>query len=165
MSPWPLVVMALALASRKRSRGRGRGGTVKLLPGVVRGPRDVQQKLYRLANRTGINFTVTSWVRTYRAQAAAMLAKVDRGDDLLELYRDKEQVRALLRSPHTIDEWARVLEAWDEDGRGISRHLGGRGTDLRTRNLTDAQVRALMREARAMGGNPVLEPDHLHIGW
>ena len=130
-----------------------------------RGPAVVMRYLIRLSQRSGVPIVITSWTRTPEAQAAAMLAKLERGENLYDLYRNDAAIRALMNADRNLATWASIIDAWTEAGRPLSRHLDGYGTDIRTRNLRPDQIARLMTTARAMGGNPVLESDHLHVGW
>jgi len=164
MSPliFPLALGVLLMASRRKP---AKLATLVILPGVIRGRPSIFVKLRKLAQRSGVPVVVTSWVRTPVRQARAMLAKVERGENLLALYRDDEQVEELLDAPRDEDAWADIIEKHAAEGHGLSRHLAGYGTDIRTRNLSTAQVNRLIKTAKAMGANAVLESDHLHIGW
>jgi len=130
-----------------------------------RGPDVVRAYLVRLSRKARVPIVITSWTRTPERQAAAMLAKVDRGEDLFALYRNDAAIAALMNADRNVDTWAGIIDAWTDAGQPLSRHLDGYGTDIRTRDLGPGQVARLIRVARAMGGNPVLESDHLHIGW
>ena len=130
-----------------------------------RGPKRVAGYLATLSRRAGVPIEITSWPRSPEAQAAAMLAKVERGEDLMALYQNKAAIRALLNTPQTVSAWAQVIDAWTQAGQPLSRHLDGYGTDIRTRNLSALQIGRLIDVSRAMGGRPTLESDHLHIGW
>jgi len=130
-----------------------------------RGPAVVMRYLVRLSQRARVPIVITSWTRTPQAQAAAMLAKLERGENLYDLYRNDAAIRALMNADRNLASWASIIDAWTQSGRPLSRHLDGYGTDIRTRNLRPDQIARLMTTARAMGANPVLESDHLHIGW
>ena len=94
-----------------------------------------------------------------------MLAKVDRGENLADLYQNKAAIRALMDAPQNVASWADIIDAWTRSGQPLSRHLDGYGTDIRTRNLRPDQIARLIAAAATMGGRPTLESDHLHIGW
>jgi hypothetical protein len=166
VNPVLLAILGGAAVLALRKRGRPVPtfrGSVAVLPSVVAGDNRILQRIGELSQRARVPLVVTSWVRTPEAQARAMQDKVRRGEDLVALYQDKEQVRALLSLPY--DQWAAAIREWAEDGRPLSRHLLGRGVDLRTRDLTRDQVARLVKVGRNMGANMVLESDHLHTGW
>jgi len=154
-------VAALVLAKRKP---RNSGGRVSFVTSS-RGPRVVGRYLVKLSARAGVPIEITSWTRTPEAQARAMLAKVDRGENLADLYQNKAAIRALMDAPRNVASWADIIDAWTQSGQPLSRHLDGYGTDIRTRNLRPDQIARLIAAAATMGGRPTLESDHLHIGW
>jgi len=154
-------VAALVLAKRRPKSNQGRVSFVT----ASRGPRVVGRYLVRLSARAGVPIEVTSWTRTPEAQARAMLAKVDRGENLADLYQNKAAIRALMDAPRNVASWADIIDAWTRSGQPLSRHLDGYGTDIRTRNLRPDQIARLIAAAATMGARPTLESDHLHIGW
>jgi hypothetical protein len=165
------AVAAVALAMRGR-RGR-RGGSVgqtdgqgwtavrdlALEPAAVA----VLDRIGAAAAAEGIPVTVTSGRRDPVRQAAAMLAKVARGEDLRSLYRDKGQIDRLLSLPRDVAAWAAEIARSATAGRPLSSHLSGRAFDLRTRDLSDRQVARLVEIAAAAGRRAILEPDHIHV--
>lgn len=116
------------------------------------------------AGAEGIPVTATSGRRDSVRQAAAMIAKVQRGEDLRALYRDKSQIEELLSGPRTVDVWADTIRRYADAGRPLSSHLSGRAVDLRIRDLTPGQIDRLRALALAGGARrAILEPDHLHL--
>lgn len=112
----------------------------------------------------GIPVTATSGRRDPRRQAAAMLAKVERGEDLNKLYRDDEQINELLQGARTVDRWAAVINGYTNKGRPISNHLSGKAVDIRTRDWTKLQLEQAAALAVAMKAKrAIIESDHLHI--
>lgn len=135
-------------------------GIEELTPGTL-----AWLRLYaQAAAGKGIPVTATSGRRSSRRQAAAMLAKVERGEDLHALYRDDEQISELLQGARTVDRWAAIIDGYTARGRGISNHLSGKAVDIRTRDwsktqLQEAAALALVMKAR----RAIIESDHLHI--
>jgi hypothetical protein len=113
-----------------------------------------------LATAEGIPVTWTSGRRSARAQAAAMIAKLDRGEDLRALYRSAgATLDKLLAAPRTVDAWAPILEA-----APISAHQRGDAGDVRRWDLSAAQLRRLGELAIQAGWRrALLESDHLHL--
>jgi hypothetical protein len=112
----------------------------------------------------GIPVTATSGRRSARRQAAAMLAKVERGEDLHALYRDDEQIDELLQGARTVDRWAAIIDGYTERGRGISNHLSGKAVDIRIRDWSKTQLQEAAALAVAMRAKrAIIESDHLHI--
>jgi hypothetical protein len=112
----------------------------------------------------GIPVTATSGRRSARRQAAAMLAKVERGEDLYALYRDDEQISELLQGARTVDRWAAIIDGYTTRGRGISNHLSGKAVDIRTRDWSRTQLQEAAALAVAMKAKrAIIESDHLHI--
>jgi len=155
-----VAVVVFARAAKKNQRARH-----VIIEARATGPDWVKRKLVELARRSKTSLVITSWLRTPRDQARAMLAKVNRGEDLYDLYRDDVQIEALYNTPQTVDDWADTLRAFRDRGRPISRHMSGRGTDIRTRGMPTSTLARVMNVAAAMGANVVLESDHLHLGW
>jgi hypothetical protein len=164
---WLLAAMALLMVSsakprRRRKRSR-KSGQVLYLDHVDPSDldRDMLAVLQSMADAVG-TITVTSGLRSYDAQADAMAAKMARGEDLHDVYRNDAQIDALLLTPP--GEWAAVLAEWSNAGQPISRHLGGRGADVRTRDRSDKDLDRMTRAAERAGANWLVESDHLHIG-
>jgi len=119
------------------------------------------QELARLAAAEGLPLLFTSGRRTPLDQAAAMIDKVRRGEDLRNLYRSAgATLDRLFAAPRTAAAWASILAA----APPISRHLTGDALDIRTAGLTDAQVYRLGELAIAAGfARALRESDHLHV--
>lgn len=111
----------------------------------------------------GIPVTVTSGRRDPARQAAAMLAKLAKGEDLRALYRDKAQIDRLLSLPRDPSAWAMEIARSAAAGRPLSSHLSGRAFDLRIRDLSDQAVGRLLTIAQSAARRAILEPDHIHI--
>lgn len=122
-------------------------------------------RLYAIAAAAkGIPITATSGRRDPRRQAAAMIAKVERGEDLHALYRDDAQITELLSGPKTVERWTAIIEKYAANGKGISNHLSGRAVDIRSRDWTPTQLQEASALAAAMGARrAIIESDHLHI--
>ena len=107
---------------------------------------------------------VTSGYRTPEEQASAMLNKLrTKGPgELRSLYgkSGRPVVEALLAAPATVEAWAAIIR---EKGPRLSRHLWQGAFDLRTRDLTAAQLAKLRAAVTATGGRPLTEYDHLHV--
>lgn len=114
----------------------------------------------RAALPPGFPLTVTSSGRSPEDQASAMLTKVNRyGTGSLSIYADKALIARLLALPRDAAAWAALVRS---DGMRLSRHLWGGALDLRTRDLTSAQVSQLSAAVTATGGKALVEQDHLH---
>jgi hypothetical protein len=117
----------------------------------------------------GFPLVVNSYGRTPRAQAEAMLAKLQAAGggaagarELYDTYQDDAAIRDLLSLPHTVEAWAkRIAEKYPR----LSRHLWGGAVDFQTRTLSSSQRHALEAAVVASGGRPNLEstPPHLHV--
>jgi len=119
------------------------------------------QELARLAALEGLPLTFTSGRRSPLDQAAAMLAKLRRGEDLRALYRSSAAtIDRLFAAPQTAAAWAPIIAA----APPVSKHLSGDALDIRTAGLTDAQVYRLGELAIAAGfARALREGDHLHV--
>jgi D-alanyl-D-alanine dipeptidase len=168
-----LAVAALAALRRRRPGGGALAAGTAAVSAAYQALRpldlapDAAAKLAAIAasaGAEGISVTATSGRRDSVRQASAMLAKVDRGEDLRALYRDKGQIEELLRGPQTVDAWAATIRRYADAGRPLSSHLSGRAVDLRIRDLTPAQLDRLRALALAGGARrAIVEPDHLHV--
>lgn len=163
-----LVALGLAglvlVARRKGGAAAVSGWTTKSSAVVITS--DARTFLDALAGRLSFAIVVTSGQRTAAQQASAMLAKVAKGDtlqDLLDLYADDSQVRALWALGTDASAWASTIQAYADRGRPISDHLKAKAVDIRTRDLSSAQVQELQKAAQALGAETVLESDHLHL--
>jgi len=166
-----LAAVALAYGSRRRVRGTNLAniqsftalpnvGIEDLTPGTL----EWLRLWATSAIQAGIPVTITSGKRDARRQAKAMIAKVDRGEDLHALYRDDEQIADLLNGPRTVERWTETIERYAAMGRGVSNHLSGRAADVRSRDWTPEQLRAAAALATKMGAKrAIIESDHLHI--
>ena len=158
-----MAAAAVVLASG--AAGAESGGAVgEKVPGILDSltpaAREAANRLATFARAEGIPLLWTSGRRSPRAQAAAMLAKVDRGEDLRRLYRSAgATLDKLFAAPRDVDAWADILAAYP-----ISAHQRGDAGDIRRRGLTPAQLRRLGELAIEAGWRrALLESDHLHV--
>lgn len=124
-------------------------------------------KVLRAAVPASIPLYVTSGVRDVEDQARAMLGKYKAGgaEELHKVYAADAVVDQLLAAPKTVESWAAIIGKATEDGIRLSRHLGGGSIDLRTKNLTTAQVKEVEAAVARTGGKALYEgaPPHLHV--
>jgi hypothetical protein len=119
--------------------------------------------LKKLRGRVGFDFVVTSGVRSLSSQAEAMYRKLSLyGFGSLSIYPDA-LVAGMEGAKSSADVLA-ILRQRLAQGFSVSDHLRGAAVDIRTRTLTTAQIQALFDAAKALGGTPGWEEDHLHIG-
>lgn len=119
-------------------------------------------ELDRLAQAAGLPaLTWTSGRRTNLEQAAAMLGKVSRGENLFDLYKSAhETLDALFAAERTPAAWAAVLATRPP----LSRHMVGEAVDVRRWGLTSGELYRLGELAIAAGWRrALLESDHLHL--
>ncbi len=110
-----------------------------------------------------VPLTVTSAERDANSQAAAMLAKLNaKGEgELLTVYgQNSALIKQMLKLPRTTTAWAAFIAT---KGSRLSRHLSKGALDLRTKDLTSAQLDLLKKMVTATGGRPYVEYDHLHV--
>lgn len=124
--------------------------------------------------RTKHVLTVTSGVRTAARQASAMDFKLQRGDDLLSLYKNKAAVREVIEAFQMARKArkgasarqsaiAGVIQAQVARGVYLSSHLTSRALDIRIIDM-DAKKRAVFREeAGKLARRVVEEGDHWHL--
>lgn len=117
-----------------------------------------------LAPLVPFDLVVTSGFRTPMAQAAAMFTKIDLGEDLTQLYRNKDFARQVTNAYPNKAAAAAVIERYAAAGGG-STHLRGLGIDLRTRDFTTVQRNQLKATIEKMGNYALYEaePPHMHI--
>ena len=133
-----------------------------LLAGLTAPAQAAAARLDALAQAEGLPaLTWTSGRRSTLEQAAAMLGKVARGEDLYALYRSaRPTLDALMAASRTPAAWAEVLQRFPP----LSRHLAGEGLDVRRWGFTPAELYRLGELAIAAGwGRALLESDHLHL--
>jgi len=158
---------------------------ITLSSGVVlfQGQKDFLTRLRILISATTL-LHVTSGYRSPERQAAAMLnIWTGTGEgELRRLYR-KPLITEVMAAGKSASAMAAVIQGQTNRGQYISRHLYKAGLDLRSRNLTDAQVAEIVSAARSMGGKVGMEPgrcwtmkgqstprlkscgnEHIHIG-
>lgn len=124
--------------------------------GVLRGKLDASIPIY-----------VTSGERDAVEQASAMLKKLAAGGEkeLYDVYAADSVITRLLAAPRNAASWAAIIVQEAAAGRPLSRHLRAGAFDLRTSNLTAAQIQNLKIAIEATGGKYILEgaPPHLHV--
>jgi len=110
---------------------------------------------------------VTSATRTPESQASALATKRNLGDDLYKLYSkaNHDIIRELMAVPNTVADMARVIQKYVDQGRFLSRHMRGDAIDLRSKNLTSAQIQEVINAAIRLGAKGIYEtkPPHIHV--
>ena len=125
---------------------------------------DVKYFLDQLVSRLQFDIVVTSGTRTPRQQALAMFNKIDLGDDLIAIYKDDAFAQAIIDVYPNIDKATDIVAEYAANGGGSS-HLRGLGVDIRSRDLTRAQIQAVVQVAEELGASTLVEstPPHIHI--
>lgn len=165
MWPFAVVAGALALLAGGAVTGASLSAALEKRPGILASlstrAAAAAQELARLAAAENLPLLFTSGRRTPLDQAAAMLDKVRRGENLRTLYRSAgATLDRLFAAPQTTAAWASIIAA----APPISRHLTGDAADIRTAGLTDAQIYRLGELAIAAGfARALRESDHLHV--
>lgn len=132
-------------------------------------PERLRPTLDRLAAAVpDVPWIVTSGTRSPAQQAAAMGSKIERGENLYDLYAQDDLVSEILAvigstTAPDVAAMTAVIEAQVARGAYISRHLREDALDFRTRGLTDDQVDRMVAAVRAEGGQALVESDHLHV--
>lgn len=156
------VLALLVLAT-----GRKKGGAMvtEKTPGILDSltpkARAAADALALLAEAEGLPPIVwTSGRRSARSQAAAMIYKVNAGENIRKIYTSAgPTLDRLFAVPMTVDDWAPILEA-----APISAHQRGDGADLRRWDMTAAELRRMQELAIEAGWRrTLLERDHLHL--
>jgi len=139
--------------------------------------------LRKLISKDQINLIqITSGVRTPEKQAGAISAKraihkcesgissaPSSGDPCYPIYRlyaQKELIMEALRVPNSVTEMTKVFNRQISNKKYLSRHMRGKGMDLRVHNLNSEQVAIVKAAVQSLGGNYKYEPDppHIHVG-
>jgi hypothetical protein len=151
-----------------------------LLPGVTLSQL-VKEKLTRIADayhrRTGKALVITSGTRDAADQAEAMYDLIQLGADVVSLYKNKsalleikeayDQARAAAKpTSGVVAAMAEVIRRQMNRGVFISAHLRAGAVDVRNRDMTAAEKRALLDAVGEVGGVTALEesrPPHVHL--
>jgi hypothetical protein len=119
---------------------------------------------------SSIPLVVTDGQRTPWTQATAMLAKMNRGENLRAIYKDDAAVDEVVMAGRNPSAMAAVISNQIAKGRFLSRHLTGDALDLRTAGMGADELNAVVAAAQALGASTLVESDHLHVerlgsGW
>jgi hypothetical protein len=155
-----------------------RGTRFSTLPDVRVSPR-IADKLARIAEHyhkhTGKTLVVTSGTRDPRDQAEAVYDKLQGGDDIVRLYRNKEAAREIKEAydrhrqkgrAAAISAMARTIRAQVARGTYISSHLRAGAADIRSHDMSPTERRHFVEGALATKGVSVLYesiPPHFHV--
>jgi hypothetical protein len=120
---------------------------------------EARDKLLRIAERyhaaVARPLVVTGGTRSIKRQAELMVAKLEHGDDIVDLYENHAaatevvdayegvQKGAKRRKRGAMERVVEVLEAQAARGIFVSRHLLSGAVDVRSRGLDEAHVKAL----------------------
>jgi hypothetical protein len=151
-----------------------------LLPGVTLSQL-VKDKVTRIADayhrRTGKELVITSGTRDAADQAEAMHELLQMGADVASLYKNKSALKDIQRAydearaaakptAGVVAAMAEVIRRQMEKGIFISAHLRAGAVDVRNRDMTTAEKRALLDAVAEVGGVTALEesrPPHYHL--
>lgn len=151
-----------------------------LLPGVTLPP-VVKEKVTRIADgyhrRTGKPLVITSGARDASEQAEAMYELFRLGADVTSLYRNKSALREIQQvyedgraaarpAGAVVTAMAEVIRRQVERGVYISAHLRAGAVDVRNRDMSTTEKRALLDAIAEVGGVSALEeakPPHYHL--
>lgn len=166
----------LASSSAPGSRKRGRFEALDDVHLSARVEEMLNTVAERFRKRVGKTFVVTSGTRDPDTQAHLIYAKLQTGEDLLRLYKDRVAVLELKRiyddgrdqkrSRATIvGQLADAIRAQIKRGVFISAHLRSGAADVRSTNMSDAEKRAFSEIARDAGLSVIIEstPPHFHV--
>jgi len=138
--------------------------TITKNDGVVMTP-SIEHWTKELQAVVGFPIHITSGYRTPEAQVRAMFTKIELGDNLLAIYKDKTFAQNIMNAYPDTNKAVKIVEEYASRGGGSS-HLQGLAFDLRTRDKTPGQIEAMKQAALSLGLNPLVEstPPHIHIG-
>ena len=140
--------------------GVSKGSRVVLTPAISAFVADLRANL-----PSSVPMYLTSGYRDPAAQARAMAEKVRQGERLTKLYPD-DLARDVTAAYPDQSRMAAVIAGYAARGKG-SRHLAGLAVDLRSRNLTSAQIQQVLSTAKRLGATQAIyetTPAHIHVG-
>jgi len=161
---WLVAIAGAALLTRNSRRGRRRmaADSVFAKDGVDLSTLSARAlAVAELVGQAVDGIVITSTVRSPEQQAAAMLAKLDRGENLAALYGDDAQIRELLAADR--GQWAGIIDRYARQGFPLSYHLTGDAFDVRIRDRSPSEIDAMVAAVERAGWDPVVESDHLHV--
>ena len=130
--------------------------------------------LDELAKILPFNITITDGFRTPIQQAVQMAETIQEqifdgsGETLENVYRDKEQARAIQAKFPDTQAMSVVIKSYIAQGKYISRHLLDDAFDVRTiggteNQLDTNQIKELVTALQEIGLKAVEERDHVHV--
>jgi len=81
-----------------------------------------------------------------------------------KLYQQKDLIMEVIRVDNDVSAMTTVFEDQVSRGLYLSPHMRGMGVDIRVSNLSDEQEALVMKRTEELGGAPVHEGDHIHVG-
>jgi hypothetical protein len=131
--------------------------------GTVYIDRHLRWWLDTIAKPLSFDIVVTSGIRTPKQQALVMFSKIDRGQNLLAIYRDNEFAQSVIDVYPNLEEATEIINQYKLAGKGSS-HLHGSGLDIRTKDLSMTQQQELYEQLESLEGvYPLDEDDHYHV--
>jgi len=110
---------------------------------------------------------ITSGLRSVSDQASAMWTKITGGDDLYDLYSQKDLIGEVMSSASSKSAIRAVIAEQVNRGRYLSDHMRGNAVDIRSRDLSSSQKATVMALADELGAKPVDETTsaspHIHV--
>jgi len=167
---------ATATRSAPEARKRGRFEALEDVSLSTKIEEKLNAVAERFRKRTGKTFVVTSGTRDPDTQAQLIYVKLQAGEDLLRLYKDRVAVLELKRiydsgryekrsKSSIVGQLASAIRGQIKRGIFISAHLRSGAADVRSTNMSDAEKRAFSDIARDTGLSVMLEatPPHFHL--
>lgn len=139
---------------------------------------ELEEKVGELADAyheaTGKDIVVTDGNRSAAGQASAIYNKLEKGEDVVALYKNKDAIREIKKAYDDAREEGKsetgtradmqaVIEKQVKSGTYISRHLSGKGVDVRSRDMSEDDKREFRKAAESAGFSVLEESDHLHL--
>ncbi|MFO0553781.1 MAG: hypothetical protein U0271_35685 [Polyangiaceae bacterium] len=132
---------------------------------------------HEFSKKTGKTFVVTSGTRAAAEQAGLIYEKLEAGEDLLKLYKDKTAAGELIRAYESgrrgkkskseiVSDIAATIRAQMKRGVFISAHLKAGAADVRSSSMSATEKRAFMESVVGAGGVSLLmeaTPPHFHL--
>lgn len=126
----------------------------------------LERLLDQIAAQLNFDIVVTSGIRSARSQAQAMFNKITDGDTTLKDYRNRDYASEMIAAYPNVTAGTSIVEKYAAAGVA-SYHLIGRAFDLRTNNLTGAQIATMQNVIAEVVPDSFslveLIPPHLHV--
>lgn len=139
---------------------------------------DIQDKIKSISDafneKTGNDLVITDGMREPADQSKAMYNKLESGEDLTLLYKNKEAVNQVIEqynlgkeegknSDQILENMTKTIQQQVDEDIFISKHLSDKAFDVRNSTMNEQQKESFMKAVEEKGGTVVVEGDHFHV--